>query len=128
MGSTTRVAGAGRDIFRSPGAGARPIAARQADTCSRSRAAQRLGFYAVQYDLSDATDKDARLRLVARWNGGPAIHGILMRLSLPPAIHARRAHKRVAPPKKADVAASVLGLGGLEPMTIAMPMVNTCER
>jgi 5,10-methylene-tetrahydrofolate dehydrogenase/methenyl tetrahydrofolate cyclohydrolase len=128
MGSTTRVAGAGRDIFRSPGAGARPIAARQADTCSKSRAAQRLGFYAVQDDLSEATDKDTRLRLVDRWSGDPAIHGILMQLSLLPAIHVRRAHRSVAPPKKADVVASLLGLVGLEPMTIALPMVKTCER
>jgi hypothetical protein len=126
MDSTRQVAEAGRDSFRSPGA--LPFATRQVDVRSISRAAQTKRFCAVQYDLSETTDQDMLLRLVDRWNGDPEIHGILTRLSLPLAIDARRARKRVSPLKDVDVGPSLLGLVGVEPMTTATAMVNTCER
>jgi methylenetetrahydrofolate dehydrogenase (NADP+) / methenyltetrahydrofolate cyclohydrolase len=62
---------------------------------SKGKAAQSCGFHSVQYDLPDTTNEAELLDLVDWLNSDPAIHGILVQLPLPPAIHATRVLERV---------------------------------
>jgi methylenetetrahydrofolate dehydrogenase (NADP+)/methenyltetrahydrofolate cyclohydrolase len=50
---------------------------------SKSKAAQACGFHLVQHDLAATTSEAELLALVELLNADPAIHGILLQLSLP---------------------------------------------
>jgi methylenetetrahydrofolate dehydrogenase (NADP+) / methenyltetrahydrofolate cyclohydrolase len=69
---------------------------------SKGKAAQTCGVHSVQYDLPATTTEEDLLALVDSLNGDPAIHGILVQLPLPPAIHATRVLERVSPLKDVD--------------------------
>ncbi len=98
---------------------------------SKSKAAQACGFHSVQYDLSASTGEADLLALIDQLNGDPAIHGILVQLPLPPAIHATRVLERVSPLKDVDgfhpFNAGLLSIGDLDralvPCTPAGSMV-----
>lgn len=98
---------------------------------SKSKAAQACGFHSVQYDLPATTSEAELLALVDRLNADPAIHGILIQLPLPSAIHATRVLERVAPLKDVDgfhpFNAGLLSIGDLDralvPCTPAGSMV-----
>jgi methylenetetrahydrofolate dehydrogenase (NADP+)/methenyltetrahydrofolate cyclohydrolase len=85
---------------------------------SKSKAAQACGFHSVQYDLSAETSEADLLALIDRLNGDPAIHGILVQLPLPAAIHATRVLERVSPLKDIDgfhpFNAGLLSIGDLD--------------
>jgi methylenetetrahydrofolate dehydrogenase (NADP+) / methenyltetrahydrofolate cyclohydrolase len=85
---------------------------------SKGRAAQTCGFHSVQHDLPASTSEADLLDLVDRLNGDPAIHGILVQLPLPPAIHATRVLERVSPLKDVDgfhpFNAGLLSIGDLD--------------
>jgi methylenetetrahydrofolate dehydrogenase (NADP+) / methenyltetrahydrofolate cyclohydrolase len=85
---------------------------------SKGKAAQTCGFHSVQHDLPATTSEADLLDLVDRLNGDPAIHGILVQLPLPPAIHATRVLERVSPLKDVDgfhpFNAGLLSIGDLD--------------
>jgi methylenetetrahydrofolate dehydrogenase (NADP+)/methenyltetrahydrofolate cyclohydrolase len=85
---------------------------------SKSKAAQACGFHSVQHDLPETTSEADLLALVDRLNGDPAIHGILVQLPLPAAIHATRVLERVSPLKDVDgfhpYNAGLLSIGDLD--------------
>ncbi len=85
---------------------------------SKSKAAQACGFHSVQYDLPDSVSETELLARVDRLNSDPAIHGILIQLPLPSAIHATRVLERVSPLKDVDgfhpFNAGLLSIGDLE--------------
>jgi methylenetetrahydrofolate dehydrogenase (NADP+)/methenyltetrahydrofolate cyclohydrolase len=106
-------------------------AASQVYVKSKSKAAQTCGFHSVQYDLAATTSEAELLALVDQLNGDPAIHGILIQLPLPSAIHATRVLERVSPLKDVDgfhpFNAGLLSIGDLDralvPCTPAGSMV-----
>jgi methylenetetrahydrofolate dehydrogenase (NADP+)/methenyltetrahydrofolate cyclohydrolase len=85
---------------------------------SKGKAAQSCGFHSVQHDLPDTTSEADLIALVDRLNADPAIHGILVQLPLPPAIHATRVLERVSPRKDVDgfhpFNAGLLSVGDLD--------------
>lgn len=98
---------------------------------SKGKAAQACGFHSAQYDLPATTSEAELLALVDRLNADPAIHGILVQLPLPPAIHATRVLERVSALKDVDgfhpFNAGLLSIGDLDralvPCTPAGSMV-----
>jgi methylenetetrahydrofolate dehydrogenase (NADP+) / methenyltetrahydrofolate cyclohydrolase len=98
---------------------------------SKGKAAQSCGFHSVQHDLAETTNEADLLDLVDRLNADPAIHGILIQLPLPPAIHATRVLEHVSPRKDVDgfhpFNAGLLSIGDLDralvPCTPAGSMV-----
>jgi methylenetetrahydrofolate dehydrogenase (NADP+)/methenyltetrahydrofolate cyclohydrolase len=85
---------------------------------SKGKAAHACGFHSVQHDLPETTSEADLLDLVDRLNGDPAIHGILVQLPLPAAIHATRVLERVSPLKDVDgfhpYNAGLLSIGDLD--------------
>jgi methylenetetrahydrofolate dehydrogenase (NADP+) / methenyltetrahydrofolate cyclohydrolase len=85
---------------------------------SKGKAAQSCGFHSVQYDLPATTSEADLLSLIDRLNGDAAIHGILVQLPLPAAMHANRVLERVSPRKDVDgfhpFNAGLLSIGDLE--------------
>lgn len=85
---------------------------------SKGKAAQACGFHSVQHDLPATTSEAELLDLVDRLNSDPAIHGILIQLPLPSAVHATRVLERVSPLKDVDgfhpVNAGLLSVGDLD--------------
>jgi methylenetetrahydrofolate dehydrogenase (NADP+)/methenyltetrahydrofolate cyclohydrolase len=85
---------------------------------SKGKAAQSCGFHSIQYDLPETTNEAELLDLVDRLNSDPAIHGILVQLPLPLAIHATRVLERVSPLKDVDgfhpFNAGLLSIGDLD--------------
>jgi methylenetetrahydrofolate dehydrogenase (NADP+) / methenyltetrahydrofolate cyclohydrolase len=85
---------------------------------SKGKAAQSCGFHSIQYDLPETTNEAELLDLVDRLNSDPAIHGILVQLPLPTAIHATRVLERVSPLKDVDgfhpFNAGLLSIGDLD--------------
>ncbi len=69
---------------------------------SKGKAALSCGFHSVQHDLPETTSEADLIDLVDGLNADPAIHGILVQLPLPPAIHATRVLERVSPRKDVD--------------------------
>jgi methylenetetrahydrofolate dehydrogenase (NADP+)/methenyltetrahydrofolate cyclohydrolase len=69
---------------------------------SKGKAAEGCGFHSVQHTLPVTTSEADLLALVARLNGDPAIHGILVQLPLPKAIDTTKVIEAVAPGKDVD--------------------------
>jgi methylenetetrahydrofolate dehydrogenase (NADP+)/methenyltetrahydrofolate cyclohydrolase len=82
-----------------------------------------LGMHSVLHKLPAETGEDALLALVARLNGDPAIHGILVQLPLPPQIDSDKVIAAIDPSKDVDgfhpmtVGRLATGLPGLRPCT-----------
>jgi methylenetetrahydrofolate dehydrogenase (NADP+)/methenyltetrahydrofolate cyclohydrolase len=69
---------------------------------AKGRAATACGFHSVQHTLPASTSEAALLALVARLNGDPAIHGILVQLPLPKPIDTTKVIEAIAPEKDVD--------------------------
>ena len=69
---------------------------------NKSRTAEECGFHSEQHTLPVETSEEELLRLVARLNANPAIHGILVQLPLPPQIDKNRVLLAVSPVKDVD--------------------------
>jgi methylenetetrahydrofolate dehydrogenase (NADP+)/methenyltetrahydrofolate cyclohydrolase len=82
-----------------------------------------LGMHSVLHKLPAETTEDALLAVVARLNGDPAIHGILVQLPLPPQIDSDKVIAAIDPSKDVDgfhpmtVGRLATGLPGLRPCT-----------
>jgi methylenetetrahydrofolate dehydrogenase (NADP+) / methenyltetrahydrofolate cyclohydrolase len=85
---------------------------------SKGKAAQTCGFHSVQHNLPETTSEADLLDLIDSLNSDPAIHGILIQLPLPPAMHATRVLERVSPLKDVDgfhpFNAGLLSIGDLD--------------
>jgi methylenetetrahydrofolate dehydrogenase (NADP+) / methenyltetrahydrofolate cyclohydrolase len=69
---------------------------------AKGKAAKQCGFHSLQFDLPVTTDEAELLALVANLNADPAVHGILVQLPLPGAIHPGRVLEAIAPHKDVD--------------------------
>jgi methylenetetrahydrofolate dehydrogenase (NADP+)/methenyltetrahydrofolate cyclohydrolase len=69
---------------------------------AKGKAAKQCGFHSLQFDLPETTGEAELLALVAKLNADPAIHGILVQLPLPKAIHSGRVLEAIAPHKDVD--------------------------
>jgi methylenetetrahydrofolate dehydrogenase (NADP+)/methenyltetrahydrofolate cyclohydrolase len=69
---------------------------------AKGKAAKQCGFHSLQFDLPDTTGEAELLALVGKLNVDPAVHGILVQLPLPRAIHAGRVLEAIAPHKDVD--------------------------
>jgi methylenetetrahydrofolate dehydrogenase (NADP+)/methenyltetrahydrofolate cyclohydrolase len=82
-----------------------------------------LGMHSVLHKLPAETTEDALLAVVARLNGDPAIHGILVQLPLPRQIDSDKVIAAIDPSKDVDgfhpmtVGRLATGLPGLRPCT-----------
>ena len=77
-------------------------AASQSYVASKGKAARRCGFHSEQHTLPETTGEAELLRLVARLNADPAVHGILVQLPLPKAVDAVRVLEAINPKKDVD--------------------------
>ena len=69
---------------------------------AKGKAAKQCGFHSLQFDLPETTDEAELLALVGKLNADPAVHGILVQLPLPRAIHPGRVLEAIAPHKDVD--------------------------
>nr|WP_298139075.1 bifunctional methylenetetrahydrofolate dehydrogenase/methenyltetrahydrofolate cyclohydrolase FolD [uncultured Pseudomonas sp.] len=69
---------------------------------NKSRRAEECGFLSRQYDLAAETSEQQLLELIARLNGEPDIHGILVQLPLPAQIDAQKVIQAIHPLKDVD--------------------------
>jgi len=69
---------------------------------AKGKAAKQCGFHSLQFDLPETTGEAELLELVGKLNVDPAVHGILVQLPLPRAIHAGRVLEAIAPHKDVD--------------------------
>ena len=69
---------------------------------SKAKAAGELGMASFDHRLSEATSEAELVQLIARLNGDPAIHGILVQLPLPRHIHTERVLLAIDPDKDVD--------------------------
>lgn len=98
---------------------------------SKSKAAQACGFHSVQYDLAATTSESELLALIAKLNGDPTIHGVLLQLPLPGRLDPTRVIEAISPAKDVDglhpVNSGLLAIGdvarALVPCTPAGGMV-----
>ena len=68
----------------------------------KERTSQRLGIRSQTQVLPEATPESALLDLIARLNGDPSVHGILVQAPLPRHIHTARVYSAVSPAKDVD--------------------------
>ena len=81
----------------------------------KQRTAKEIGFHSVQESLpADASEEDI-IALVRRYNGDPAIHGILVQLPLPKHINENRVLYAIDPDKDVD---------GLHPANLGRLMIG----
>src|SRR5690606_40503945 len=76
--------------------------ASQVYVASKSRMAKECGFHSVQHTLPRETTEADLLALVASLNNDPAIHGILVQLTLPDHIDSAAVIQSIAPEKDVD--------------------------
>ena len=69
---------------------------------AKGKAAKTCGFHSVQHTLPVSTDEATLLKLVARLNADPTIHGILVQLPLPKAINSAKVLEAINPAKDVD--------------------------
>ncbi|WP_024304312.1 bifunctional 5,10-methylenetetrahydrofolate dehydrogenase/5,10-methenyltetrahydrofolate cyclohydrolase [Pseudogulbenkiania sp. MAI-1] len=69
---------------------------------NKSRRAEECGFLSQQFSLPADTREEALLQLIARLNGDPAVHGILVQLPLPGHIDAHKVIQAIDPRKDVD--------------------------
>lgn len=85
---------------------------------NKSRTAEECGFHSEQHTLPAQTSEAELLRLVARLNADPAIHGILVQLPLPKHIDSAKVLIAIDPDKDVDgfhpVNVGRLGSGALD--------------
>ena len=92
---------------------------------NKTRACEETGLYSRQIDLPASVTESALLGEIARLNGDPAIHGILVQLPLPPHLDVARVQAAVSPAKDVDgfhvqnLGALFAGRPGLVPCTAA---------
>ena len=77
-------------------------AASQVYVGAKGKAATACGFHSVQHTLPVSTDEATLLKLVARLNADPTIHGILVQLPLPKAINSAKVLEAIDPAKDVD--------------------------
>lgn len=76
---------------------------------NKRAACAKAGIGAFDHDLPDTTSEEEILRLLAKLNADPAIHGILVQLPLPAHINERKVLESIDPAKDVD---------GFHPITI----------
>jgi methylenetetrahydrofolate dehydrogenase (NADP+) / methenyltetrahydrofolate cyclohydrolase len=76
--------------------------ASRAYVAGKGRAAKACGFHSIQHTLPAETSESELLALVEALNADPALHGILVQLPLPKAIHSSRILEAIAPSKDVD--------------------------
>jgi methylenetetrahydrofolate dehydrogenase (NADP+)/methenyltetrahydrofolate cyclohydrolase len=86
---------------------------------AKGRAAKAVGFHSVQHTLPASTGEAELLALVVALNADPAIHGILVQLPLPKAIHAPRVLESIAPGKDVD---------GFHPINVGLAAIGDFDR
>jgi methylenetetrahydrofolate dehydrogenase (NADP+)/methenyltetrahydrofolate cyclohydrolase len=69
---------------------------------AKSKTAKELGFHSVQETLPAATSESDLLAMVARYNGDPKIHGILVQLPLPKHMDSDKVLLAIRPDKDVD--------------------------
>ncbi|MFZ7094009.1 bifunctional 5,10-methylenetetrahydrofolate dehydrogenase/5,10-methenyltetrahydrofolate cyclohydrolase [Primorskyibacter sp. 2E233] len=69
---------------------------------SKVRACEETGMRSDLHALSDSTSEAELLALIARLNGDPTVHGILVQLPLPPQIDRARVLAAISPDKDVD--------------------------
>jgi methylenetetrahydrofolate dehydrogenase (NADP+) / methenyltetrahydrofolate cyclohydrolase len=86
---------------------------------AKGRAAVECGFHSEQHSLASDTSETELLALVARLNGDPTIHGILVQMPLPKAINASRVLEAIAPHKDVD---------GFHPINVGLASIGDFDR
>jgi methylenetetrahydrofolate dehydrogenase (NADP+) / methenyltetrahydrofolate cyclohydrolase len=86
---------------------------------AKGKAAKDCGFHSEQHDLPADTSEAALLALVEKLNADPAIHGILVQLPLPKAIHSARILEAIAPHKDVD---------GFHPVNVGLASIGDFDR
>jgi len=86
---------------------------------AKGRAAKACGFHSLQYDLSQDVGEAELLALIEKLNADPAVHGILVQLPLPKAIHAAAVLEAVAPRKDVD---------GFHPINVGLAAIGEADR
>ena len=69
---------------------------------AKSKTSKELGFHSIQESIPGTTTEDELLRLVAKYNEDPQIHGILVQLPLPKHINEERVLYAIRPDKDVD--------------------------
>jgi methylenetetrahydrofolate dehydrogenase (NADP+)/methenyltetrahydrofolate cyclohydrolase len=69
---------------------------------AKQRAAKEIGFHSVQESLPESTSEGELLALIAKCNGDPRIHGILVQLPLPKQINETKVLYAIDPQKDVD--------------------------
>lgn len=82
---------------------------------AKQKTARELGFHSVQEDVAEEVSEDALLGLIDRYNGDPAIHGILVQLPLPRQINEAKVLYAVDPDKDVD---------GFHPVNVGRLMIG----
>jgi methylenetetrahydrofolate dehydrogenase (NADP+) / methenyltetrahydrofolate cyclohydrolase len=91
----------------------------------KRRDCEEVGIHSVEHHLTEATTQDELLRLVARLDADPAIHGILVQLPLPGHLGEQQILEAIDPRKDVDgfhpynVGALSIGMAGPRPCTPA---------
>ncbi|OPY00689.1 MAG: Bifunctional protein FolD protein [Syntrophorhabdus sp. PtaB.Bin184] len=81
----------------------------------KQRTARELGFHSIQEDQPADISEEKLLDLIGKYNGDPAIHGILVQLPLPKHINEKRVLNAIDPDKDVD---------GLHPMNMGRLMIG----
>lgn len=81
----------------------------------KQRTARELGFHSIQEDQPADISEEKLLDLIGKYNGDPAIHGILVQLPLPKHINETRVLNAIDPDKDVD---------GLHPMNMGRLMIG----
>lgn len=69
---------------------------------AKQRTAHELGFYSVQENLPENVTEEELLKLIAKYNEDPKIHGILVQLPLPKHINEKKVLYAIDPRKDVD--------------------------
>jgi methylenetetrahydrofolate dehydrogenase (NADP+)/methenyltetrahydrofolate cyclohydrolase len=69
---------------------------------AKGKTSKELGFHSVQESIPATTSEEELLRLVAKYNEDPQIHGILVQLPLPKQINEQRVLFAIRPDKDVD--------------------------
>ncbi len=86
---------------------------------AKGKAAKACGFHSLQYDLPKDVGEAELLALVEKLDADPEVHGILVQLPLPKAIHSATILEAVAPHKDVD---------GFHPINVGLAAIGEFGR
>jgi methylenetetrahydrofolate dehydrogenase (NADP+)/methenyltetrahydrofolate cyclohydrolase len=85
---------------------------------AKQKTAKELGFYSVQEDVAEDVSEEDLLAMIEKYNGDPAIHGILVQLPLPGHIKESRVLYAIRPDKDVD---------GFHPVNIGKLLIGEAD-